>query len=1794
MRTLLAAFAIAPAILLGAGAVGPQRLDRTARPPLTRSTPQHYGNLPLVFERNFGQVDQQVRFLTRSEGMTVFFTSSEAVMVLNRSTEETAVVRMKLAGGRLSGEASGLDKLPGISNYFIGNDAAKWHTDIPNYARIRYQSVYPGVDLVCYGKERQLEYDLIVAPGADPNQIELAWEGVDRIELNAAGDLVLTTRLGEVVQKRPRVEQEIGGRLVEVKSKYRMTGGKRVGFELAAYDRKHPLRIDPVVLAYSTYLGGSASFTLTTQGDRGAGIAVDSSGSAYVTGLTSSIDFPTNPSSLQPSRPGLNSAYVVKFSPSGNALVYSTYLGGSIGTQGLGIAVDGSGEAYVTGSTGSTDFPTTKGAFQTTRPVETSAFVTKLNAAGNSLIFSTYLGGASVFGDVGQAIAVDSTGSAYVAGQTNSQHFPVSDSAYQKTNKAVTNTGFVTKFSSTGAFVYSTYLGGSKSDSANGIGVDSSGHAYVVGFTNSFDFPTTPGANQAKLLNTFGDGFVTKLSAAGDSLIFSTYLGGSGITSPQEYVDSANAVAVDGQGNAYVTGHTGSLDFPTTPSAYQPTLKSQLLVPETAYVAKFGSAGTLAWASYLGGTNGLQNGYGIAVDSAGSPYIAGSTTSSDFPVQQAYQQSLRNGYGNAFITKMTPDGSSVVYSTYLGGSEGEADGARAIAVDAAGAAYVTGVTTTADFPIVTPAVQPTNKSTYENGFVSKLTYPGGGSTSTGIAVTVTTNPPGLALTIDGASYTAPATVNWNPGDQHTLSVASPQGTGTRNVFSKWSDGGAQSHTVTAPTAATTYTASFTTQYLLTTSVAPAGSGSVAANPTSTDGYYNSGASVQLTASPSASFAKWSGDASGTSNPTTLTMNAPKAVIANFATATPLPDLVVTALSGPTTATAGAQIAVTSMVANQGNADAGQFRTEFYFSTSANFTSSSISTDYGCTLSSLAAGASHTCNGNITVPKTLTNGTWYLLAVADPTNQVTESNKNNNFRAADSGPVTIGAASVAITVTTTPPGLAVMIDGTSYTASTTVNWIPGDQHTLNVASPQGTGTRSVFSKWSDGGAQSHTVTAPSSATTYTASFNTQYLLTTSVAPAGSGTIAASPTSTDGYYSSGASVQLTASPSATFTNWSGDATGTVNPVSLTMNAAKSVTANFGSAALPDLAITALSTSNAATPGGQINVSVTVANQGNADAGAFPVEFYFASSATASYTNATDSGSNCPFTALAAGTSHTCSAGAAVPASLASGTWYLLAVADPNNRVAESNKNNNTRAADSGPIVVGGGSTTVNVSALTVLLASSKQVQLAWPATSGATSYQVQRKSIIVTNTGIAGTQPAVTAGAYSTVMTVTGTSATDTSIDPSTTYTYCVMAAGGGSCSNEVTVGPPPFGFNIAVPSTPDSAYNAGVLERMDLDANGDPAMAYLMIDPNGDGDESDDTLYFVSWNRAQYSWNSPVMVAVTGPGYTGGPAMPTSLARDPATGTWGLAYTLAAPDGSSTIMLATSPDGVAWKSQSISGDPYYGWLCAPSLVLWNGSFYAAYLTDSDSFAFPQGSGAVYVTGNVGDAAAKWTSQAVPFPGDYTSLYYTISLALDSNHAPGIAFNAANDTYEGVVFWRPGTSTSTLVAHNDGYTTNDNPAISLAFFGTEPRIATDAEWNYASYDPDSEPAAVWTWRAANPAGTAWLTAVQVPADNANVLDSPWITNGSQGQTAIAMASNQDPEGQGMVCGFPKIARSSDFLVFQTCAPAPVNNPSFAPNNVHPVLRFGGNDKLWLAFNNNDATGDIGIGLVLWREQ
>src|SRR5438046_915685 len=535
---------------------------------------QSYGKLPLDFEANQGQTHQDVRSLARGAGYSLYLTAGEAVLVLTkpnpdakrdlRSTPERrgtqprgtpVVVRMSLVGAAPKPPVSGLDELPGKANYLIGKDPAKWRTNVPTYAKVHYRAVYPGIDLVYYGNQRQLEYDFVVAPGADPNRIVLGFQGAERLEINAEGELVLHAA-GEVIRQRvPVIYQEINGVRTKIEGRYVLKDAHRVGFQVAAYDQNRPLVIDPT-LVYATYLGSSGW-------DYGSGIAVDAAGSAYVTGSTSSADFPTA-NALQAAKAGFQNAFVTKLNPTGSALVYSTYLGGSGGDGGTGIAVDTAGNAYVTGSTRSIDFPTVN-PLQAAYGGDGDAFVSKLDAAGSALLYSTYLGGSG--SDAGCGIAVDTCGNAYVTGETRSTDLPTTPGAIQTTygGSCMTCVGdaFVTKLDATGsALVYSTYLGGSSGDEGLGIAVDAAGSAYVTGGTGSADFPTTAGAFQTTYGG--GDAFVTKLNATGTALVYSTYLGGS-------RGDGGFGIAVDAAGSAYVTGSTNSTDFPTTPGAIQTT-----------------------------------------------------------------------------------------------------------------------------------------------------------------------------------------------------------------------------------------------------------------------------------------------------------------------------------------------------------------------------------------------------------------------------------------------------------------------------------------------------------------------------------------------------------------------------------------------------------------------------------------------------------------------------------------------------------------------------------------------------------------------------------------------------------------------------------------------------------------------------------------------------------------------------------------------------------------------------------------------------------------------------------------------------------------------------------------------------------------------------------------------------------------------------------------------------------------------------------------------------------------------
>ncbi len=668
-----------------------------------------YGKLPLSFEVNRGQTDSQVKYLARGPGYTLFLAATEAVLALRtegsglrtdpselrseqraiRDERTTAkkkehransvrrtVVRMKVVGANTQAKLEGLNELPGNSNYFIGNDPKKWRTNIPHYSKVRYREAYPGIDLVFYGSPRQLEYDFVISPGADPEMITLAFEGVDRLKIDNEGNLILHIAGGNLIQRAPIIYQEIHGARQAVTGHYVLRDKNRIGVHVAAYDLSKPLVIDPV-LVYSTYLGGGAA-------DIGNGIAVDGSGNAYVTGSTLSVAptaFPTTAGAFQLASAGLTDAFVTKLNAAGNMLVYSTYLGGGNADVGNAIAVDGAGNAYVTGSTASADnpgtpgvdegFPTTVGAFQTTignpGSTNTDAFVTKLNTTGTALVYSTYLGGSAA--DIGNGIAVDGAGNAYVTGSTASadnpgtpgvdEGFPTTVGAFQTTigNPGSTNTdAFVTKLNTTGtALVYSTYLGGSAADIGNGIAVDGAGNAYVTGSTASADnpgtpgvdegFPTTSGAFQTALANAAAvtDAFVTKLNTTGTALVYSTYLGGGA-------GDVGNAITIDGVGNAYVTGSTFSANFPTAGSPFQAALS---IAPD-AFVTKLNPTGSaLVYSTYLGG-GAADIGRGIAVDPLDNAYVTGETASggaTPFPTAGGFDDTF-NGIVDAFIAKL--------------------------------------------------------------------------------------------------------------------------------------------------------------------------------------------------------------------------------------------------------------------------------------------------------------------------------------------------------------------------------------------------------------------------------------------------------------------------------------------------------------------------------------------------------------------------------------------------------------------------------------------------------------------------------------------------------------------------------------------------------------------------------------------------------------------------------------------------------------------------------------------------------------------------------------------------------------------------------------------------------------------------------------------------------------------------------------------------------------------------------------------------------------------------------------
>jgi hypothetical protein len=927
----------------------------------SRQDPPHisFAKIPMSFEPNLGQSDSRVRFLSRGPGYMLFLTGDEAVLAMHASAPmlskrgeatsdrlrvklqsrsslfspkaneskagEAAVVRIALKGAADAPQIGGVDRLPGKSNYFIGNNPKKWHTDVPNYAGVELKNVYPGIDLIYHGSERaRLEFDFRLAPGADPNAIRLGFKGIHKLSLDDRGNLLVRVGDRELIEPAPVIYQQTASKRRTIAGGWKLRGGREASFKVAAYDPSRPIVIDPIV--FSTFLGGSGACDGAgiCLGDNGSLRYVDATGNSYVSGAAYSPDFPTSAGAFQTVNHGtgnhtynffvteLNSTgtglvystyvggsgtcingsvfclgdmgsinhvdattgdvyasgsafstdfpttggafqtvnhgagnhtsnvFLIKLNSSGTALIYSTYLGGSgscsngvcTGDEGFTGFVDPSGNVYVAGGTSSPDFPTTAGAFQTTNKGAnngtSNVFVTKLNSSGTALIYSTYLGGSgtctspgSCSGDIGIISFVETSGEVYVSGTAFSPDFPTTAGAFQILNHAAANNTsnvFVTKLNSTGtALIYSTYLGGSGtclsgicSGENGGVGfIDSSGDAYVSGETHSPDFPTTPGAFQTTwkgATNKTSDLFATKLNSTGTALIYSTYLGGSGICNfPVCSGDFGNIDYIDTMGNAYISGTAFSSDFPTTPGAFQTTNKGAANHTSEVFVTKLNSTGSAPiFSTYLGGSgscNGLtgcsgDSGNIFSVDSSGVVYLSGTAYSADFPTTPGAFQTTNKGAGNhtsnVFVTTLNSGGNALNFSTFLGGSGmcdmfGACFGDTGLigSVDSSGNVYVSGTAYSPDFPTTPGAFQTTNKglgNITSNVFVTRLALgAGGGPTPTPTATPTAATPTATATaTSTGATATAtptPTSTSATPTATPTL-TATPTATMT--------------------------------------------------------------------------------------------------------------------------------------------------------------------------------------------------------------------------------------------------------------------------------------------------------------------------------------------------------------------------------------------------------------------------------------------------------------------------------------------------------------------------------------------------------------------------------------------------------------------------------------------------------------------------------------------------------------------------------------------------------------------------------------------------------------------------------------------------------------------------------------------------------------------------------------------------------------------------------------------------------------------------------------------------------
>jgi Abnormal spindle-like microcephaly-assoc'd, ASPM-SPD-2-Hydin/Beta-propeller repeat len=749
---------------------------------------QAYGSLPLSFEENIGQTAREVRYVAHGGRYELFLTPQQAVMALRpaghldfsprhrfatlralrearrnaRQTEQMTTLGLQLEGSNPEAQISGVDPLPGRVNYFIGNDRANWHTDVHTFAKVKYAGVYPGIDLIFYGKENSLEYDFIVGQGADPATIALKVTGASKMRIDSRGDVLVSVPSGEVRLQKPLIYQQVNGKRHEVAGNYTIAANHRLTFSVASYDRNQPLVLDPV-LDYSTYVGGTAD-------DDAEGIAVDSNGDAFIAGNSASIDFPTTSNAFIPQPLTANTsvaAFVAELNPAGNTLLYSSYIAGSTpGETAFGVAVDPTGKAvYVTGQTLSPDFPTnsTTTGFKTgSNPGATSgtSYLVKFDptqtTGANSFVYSTFIGGTNGTGpngDLGLAVAADGSGNAYVTGLTDSSPGTATDlttfpivGGFQATlgNSNGGGNAFLAKINTTvggsSSLISSSYLGGDAvlyptsslgyGDAGWGVAIDSSANAYIVGTTTSSNFGTLTTTGLALTYptgNTSNAAFFAKISTAtagSQSLSYLTYLGGTG-------PDFGQAIAVGPNNVAYLTGSTSSLNFPLSTGAYQTTGSSA----GVAFVALVDTsqpvANSLTNSTFVGGGNG-DFGYGIKADAAGNAYVAGGTSSQNFPVTAgALQTTFPTGaFGSGFVLELNPTLSTLLYSSYFGGSgdgsNQDLDYAQGIAINSSTPpnVYIAGQSFSTNLPVAGTPVAPLHaglNGTASDAYVAELT-----------------------------------------------------------------------------------------------------------------------------------------------------------------------------------------------------------------------------------------------------------------------------------------------------------------------------------------------------------------------------------------------------------------------------------------------------------------------------------------------------------------------------------------------------------------------------------------------------------------------------------------------------------------------------------------------------------------------------------------------------------------------------------------------------------------------------------------------------------------------------------------------------------------------------------------------------------------------------------------------------------------------------------------------------------------------------------------------------------------